>query len=112
MENIVGQRIRQERERLGLSQEELAGLVELSSRSQVHRIETGERKVDSLLLRRFSEALEVPMDAFFDQERGEVLALARQGEADSTAIDAMAQWGLELLADIEFAETSVSSRGW
>jgi transcriptional regulator with XRE-family HTH domain len=106
MENIVGRRIRQERERLGMSQEELAAGVGLGNRSQVNKVESGVRRVDSLELRRFSETLGVPMDAFFDESRGEVLALAR-GEDDR-----MTQWGLDLLADMEFAEAEVASRGW
>lgn len=106
MANIVGRRIRQERERLGLSQEELAHAVGLGNRSQVHKVESGIRKVDSLELWRFSQALDVPMDAFFDEERGTVLALGR-GEGDQ-----MTQWGLNLLADIEFAEREVAARGW
>ena len=106
MDNIVGKRIKQERKRLGLSQDALAAAVELSSRSQVHRVETGERKVDSMELLRFSEVLGVPMDAFFDEARGEVLALARGGN------DRMTQWGLDLLADIEFAEREVAAHGW
>lgn len=110
MENIVGKRIKQERERLGLSQDELASAVGLSNRSQVHRIENGARKVDSLLLRAFSDCLEVPMDAFFDQERGEMLALARAG--DRAGVGQMANWGLELMADMEFAERAVREHGW
>ena len=108
MENIVGKRIREERERLGMSQEELALAVGLGNRSQVNKVESGARKVDSLELRRFSEALEVPMDAFFDEARGEVLALARGGGGR----DHMTDWGLELLSDMEFAEREVTRHGW
>jgi transcriptional regulator with XRE-family HTH domain len=107
VENTVGMRIRQERERLGMSQEELAVAVGLGNRSQVNKVESGVRRVDSLELRRFSEALGVPMDAFFDDARGEVLSLAR-GDDD----DRMTQWGLDLLGDMEFAEGEVSRRGW
>jgi transcriptional regulator with XRE-family HTH domain len=98
-EYIVGKRIRQERERLGLSQDELAVAVGLGNRSQVRKVESGARKVDSLELRRFSEALGIAMDAFFDERRGEVLERARVGD------DRMTNWGLELLADMEFAES-------
>lgn len=106
MSQIVGTRIRQERERAGLSQDALAEAVGLGNRSQVHKIETGARRVDSLELRRFSEVLGVPMDAFFDQSRGNVLALARGDD------DAMTQWALDLLSDIEFAREQVETRGW
>jgi transcriptional regulator with XRE-family HTH domain len=106
MENIVGQRIRQERERLGMSQEQLATAVGFGNRSQVNKVEAGTRKVDSMELYGFAEALGIPMDALFDEARGEVLVLARGGEDD-----AMTQWGLNLLADIEFAEAEVAAHG-
>ena len=106
MANIVGERIRQERQRLGMSQAELADAVGLGNRSQVHKVETGERRVDSMELRLYSQVLGVPMDAFFDASRGEVIVLAR-GEDDR-----MTQWGLDLLADMEFAEAEVERRGW
>lgn len=89
-----------------MSQDELARAVGLRNRSQIHKVETGARRVDSLELRRFSEALGVSMDAFFDESRGEVLALAR-GEGDR-----MTDWGLDLLADIEFAEHEVARHDW
>ena len=106
MDNIVGNRIKQERERRGMSQQQLADAVELGNRSQINKIESGARKVDSLELRRFSDTLGVPMDAFFDQARGEVLALAR-GEDDR-----MTQWALDLLGDMEFAEAEVAAHGF
>lgn len=106
MDNVVGGRIKQERERVGLSQEQLAEAVGLGNRSQINKIESGHRKVDSTELRRISDVLGVPMDAFFDEQRGEVLALARGDD------DRMVQWGLDLLADIEFAESAVAARGW
>jgi transcriptional regulator with XRE-family HTH domain len=80
--------------------------VNLGNRSQINKIEAGTRRVDSVELRRFSDVLGVPMDAFFDEARGEVLALAR-GEDDR-----MTQWALDLLGDIEFAEAEVAAHGW
>ena len=52
------------------------------------------------------------MDAFFDAERGEVLTMARAGEAPDEALQTMTDAGLELLADIEFAEELASAHGW
>lgn len=59
-----------------------------------------------------SLALDLPMDAFFDAERGEVLTMARAGEAPDEALQTMTDAGLELLADIEFAEELASAHGW
>lgn len=112
MKEMVGRRIREERERRGMTLEDLAGKVGVSTRGQMSRFENGERGVDSGLLFRIAEALEVPMDAFFDAERGQVLAMARPGSADERAMQSMADAGLELLADLDFAAELVSARGW
>jgi transcriptional regulator with XRE-family HTH domain len=106
MNNTIGMRIRQERARLGLSQDQLATMVGLGNRSQVHKVETGNRRVDSMELLRFSDALGVSMDALFDEARGEIIVHARGGD------DRMTEWGLELLADMEYAAAEVESRGW
>ena len=112
MKQMIGQRIREERERRGMTLEELAQAVGVASRGQMSRFESGERGVDSMLLHRIAVALEVPMDAFFDAERGQVLAMGRAGEAQSEAMQRMADAGLELLADMEFAEELVGAHGW
>jgi|HubBroStandDraft_6_1064221.scaffolds.fasta_scaffold99058_3 transcriptional regulator with XRE-family HTH domain len=106
MDSIVGRRIRQERERLGVSQDQLASMVGLGNRSQVHKVEAGDRRVDSMELRRFADALGVSMDALFDQARGEIIVHSRGGD------DRMTQWGLDLLADMQYAADQVESRGW
>ena len=90
MKQMIGQRIREERERRGMTLEELAQAVGVASRGQMSRFESGERGVDSMLLHRIAVALEVPMDAFFDAERGQVLAMGRAGEAQSEAMQRMA----------------------
>jgi transcriptional regulator with XRE-family HTH domain len=110
-ENLLGSRIRAERERRSLSLDQLATRVGLSNRSQLSRIETGERGVSSVLLRRIALELGVPMDAFFDEERAEVLALARTGNASDVAIQRMVDEALELLADMEFAERMTRDHG-
>ena len=112
MTNIIGQRIRQERERHDMSQNALAELVGLSNKSQVARIETGERKVDSMLLRAFADVFDVPMDSFFDEGRLQVLTYARTGQGQSAELDRMTTWGLNLLADVRFAKQEAASRGW
>jgi transcriptional regulator with XRE-family HTH domain len=112
MKQMVGQRIREERERRGMTLEQLANAVGVASRGQMSRYESGERGVDSMLLHRIAVALEVPMDAFFDVERGAALAMARTGDATDEAMQRMADAGLELLADMQFAEELVGARGW
>lgn len=61
--NVSGQRIRKRREELGLSQEELAGKLQLAGlligQKAISRIETGERVVPDFELFYFSEALRV-----------------------------------------------------
>ncbi len=112
LKQLVGRRIREERERRGMTLERLAAAVDVATRGQMSRFESGERGVDSMLLHRIAVALEVPMDAFFDAERGQVLSMARAGGASDEALQRMADAGLELLADIEFAEELVSAHGW
>lgn len=112
MKKMVGQRIREERERREMTLEQLAEAVGVASRGQMSRFETGERTVDSVLLRRIAVTLNVPMDAFFDAERGEVLAMSRAGDAQSEAMQRMADAGLELLADLQFAEELVGAHDW
>lgn len=62
---LLGSRIRQARDRLGLSQEELATLVSKDQRS-VSEYETGKRRLSAIDLPRFAEALQVPIVFFFE----------------------------------------------
>ncbi len=112
MKLLVGRRIREERERRGMTLEQLAHAVGLASRGQMSRCESGERGVDSMLLHRIAVALEVPMDAFFDAERGQALAMARGADSADESMQRMIDAGLELLADVEFAEELVDAHGW
>ena len=105
---LVGQRVREERTAAGYKLEEFATALELDP-THLSRIERGERGLDSLLLARIAGVLNVPMDAFFDAERGSVVAMARGGEGER---DPMVDWGLELLADMAYAEKVVADRGW
>lgn len=106
---LVGRRVREERQAAGYERlEDFAEALGIDH-TNLSRIERGERGLDSLLLARIAALLNVPMDAFFDLERGEVLAMARGGNGDR---DEMVDWGLELLADIDFAEGVIGERGW
>lgn len=58
MDNI-GERIKKERERLGLSQAELGRLVGYSSRSTINKIEKGERDIPRDRVAKFAQVLDV-----------------------------------------------------
>jgi transcriptional regulator with XRE-family HTH domain len=106
---LVGRRVREERQAAGYGRlEDFAAELGIDP-TNLSRIERGERGLDSLLLARIATLLNVPMDAFFDAERGEVLSMARGGGGER---DDMVDWGLELLADIDFAEGVIGERGW
>lgn len=70
--NVSGQRIRKRREELGLSQEELAGKLQLAGlligQKAISRIETGERVVPDFELFYFSEALRVSVAELLGRE--------------------------------------------
>ncbi|MCA9906971.1 MAG: helix-turn-helix transcriptional regulator, partial [Anaerolineae bacterium] len=63
----LGQRIRQARERKGLSQEDLA-LAISKDQSAVSDYEIGKRKLAAFELPLFADALDVPITYFFGQE--------------------------------------------
>lgn len=63
----LGQRIRQARERLGLSQEELATLVD-KDQTAISEYEHGKRKFPVTELPLFAQALQVPLFYFYDAE--------------------------------------------
>jgi len=61
---FIGRRIRQLRERAGLSQSEVGALLEVSYQ-QVQKYERGVNSISVDKLQRLAEALRVPMMAFF-----------------------------------------------
>ncbi len=81
---LVGRRVREERQAAGYARlEDFAAELGIDP-TNLSRIERGERGLDSLLLARIATLLNVPMDAFFDAERGEVLSMARGGVESAT----------------------------
>ncbi|MBN1458941.1 MAG: helix-turn-helix transcriptional regulator [Armatimonadetes bacterium] len=96
----VGRRIREERERLGKRLEEVAGAIGVSE-SYLSRIERGERGLDSLVLRKISTELSVPMDRFFIPTSFESVH-ARSGEESMAAMTPMMEWGRKIQDDLEF----------
>lgn len=71
-----GTRIRQARERLGLSQEDLASRIQRDQRA-VSEYEHGKRRIAATDLPRLADALEVPLMYFFE------------GDLDSDDLDRM-----------------------
>lgn len=63
----IGKRIMELRKLKGFSQEDLAGLLQLS-RSSVAQIELGNRGIDVLELQRLAEVLEFSLDEFLSKE--------------------------------------------
>ena len=76
----LGQRIKQIRESLGLSQQALAEKLGIS-RPSISQIENGERKVSAEELKKLSETFNVSTDALLDCPQG--AANYDQGEGGS-----------------------------
>jgi transcriptional regulator with XRE-family HTH domain len=71
MENIyrtVGKRVREERRRLKLTQEELAEKADISANFLGH-IERGTKKPTLNTLKKIADALQIPMEALFATEK-------------------------------------------
>ena len=62
----LGQRIRQARERAGLSQEDFAALIARDQRA-VSQYENGVRKLSVTDLARFAQALDMPLAYFYEE---------------------------------------------
>lgn len=67
---LIGQRLRQAREKIGLSQGELGAIVNHSQRD-ISEYETGKRLIRITELPLFSETLNVPSNYFFTGEFAE-----------------------------------------
>jgi transcriptional regulator with XRE-family HTH domain len=99
----IGRRIKHEREAAGYTQAQLAEIVGIDD-TALCKIETGQRGLDSLILRRIARTLDVPMDRFFATE--EPLALAREG--DSERAREMTGWARKMKADLAFVRKEAS----
>lgn len=60
---ILASRLKEMREYLSLSQEEVSKMLQIP-RSAISLIESGERKVDALELKRFAEIYQCPLEYF------------------------------------------------
>jgi Zn-dependent peptidase ImmA (M78 family)/DNA-binding XRE family transcriptional regulator len=81
--NTLGTRVREARERAGLKQGELAGLVGLD-RTVLNKVEAGARKVTALELSDIAQALGVRMSSFFDEPLPALVAHRSSQGLDTT----------------------------
>lgn len=88
----LGTRIREARERVGLSQEQVAEWLCIP-RSSFSRIESGERRVDSLELQRLADLLGRSLDWFFEQEEKDNVSLRADGNLSPEAVEDLRWFG-------------------
>ncbi len=93
LKQLIGRRIREEREIRGLTGVALAAQLGITP-DRLSRMETGQRGVDTLVLRRVANTFGLPMEAFFEQSRE--IALARRGGGDGEAMREMLDWARRL----------------
>lgn len=62
---LVGRRVKELRNRLGVSQEELADMAELD-RTYITSVECGKRNISIVNIEKLSKALNVTLKEFFD----------------------------------------------
>lgn len=74
----IGQRIRQARERLGMSQEEIAGRMEYKSAATVSHFETGFRKISVADLQKLSGILGLSVEDLLGDASREITAETQQ----------------------------------
>ena len=92
--------MRQLREEAGYTnQGEFAERLGVSG-SQLSRMESGQRAISTLDLRRAAEIVGVSMDAFF-APAVDTVVLARPGEAEDPAMDEMVSFARELRTDLD-----------
>ena len=106
---LIGRRIREERVKAGYAnQGEFADGVGLHA-TALSRIETGQRGVDTVVLQRIADRLEVPIDTLVREPKEQVV-LARQGDGDDEAMGEMIGWADGLLADMDTMARFVGRR--
>jgi transcriptional regulator with XRE-family HTH domain len=106
---LIGRRIREERVRAGFdNQAEFARELGIDN-TKLSRIESGQRRADSVLLQQIADQLELPMEALLRDPTPE-LALARQGDAGDEAMQAMIDWATALRADMRTVAAYVGRR--
>lgn len=101
-EKMLGVRLREARERAGLSQGELGALVNLD-RTAVNKIESGVRKVTALELSEIAAALSVRMSSFF-AEPIPALVSHRSSQGLDTADSKIDLLLASIATDVEFLQ--------
>lgn len=106
---LIGRRIREERIRAGFdNQAEFARVLDMDN-TKLSRIESGQRRADSVLLQQIADRLDLPMETLLRDPTPE-LALARQGAAGEQAMQAMIDWATALRADMRTVAAYVGRR--
>lgn len=73
----IGERLREFRKRRGLTQEQLAVMVDVTFQ-QIQKYENGFTRLNTDKLQAVAQALSVPISAFFDDDNGEERLLSEQ----------------------------------
>ena len=85
----IGERIRQRRTEIGLTQHQLAAALDCSYQ-QIQKFENGSNRIAAAQLQALAERLEVPVGWFFGEDAGTALAAAsldEHGGRQRAAID-------------------------
>lgn len=106
----LGKRIRDERHRRGYRNgRDFARALDIDA-SQLSRLERGLRRIDSMMLRRIADTLDMPLEALLPRSEG-AAALARRGDADDGTMHSMVEWALKLRSDIDAVQKYVGRPG-
>ena len=73
----IGERMRELRKRRGLTQEQLAEIVDVTFQ-QIQKYENGSNRLNADKLQTIAQALSVPVSAFFDDDKGDERLLSEQ----------------------------------
>ena len=73
----IGGRMRELRKRRGLTQEQLAEIVDVTFQ-QIQKYENGSNRLNADKLQTIAQALSVPVSAFFDDDKGDERLLSEQ----------------------------------
>lgn len=98
---VLGERLRKARTRLGLTQDQVAEAMHMS-RPTISQIEAGKRPVNSLELARFARLYRIPVHVLLQEaEETEVGAEAYFRLAESTTLELKPAWRAVLLGFVE-----------